>query len=54
VAAEIVHDHDITWLEAGEEVLLDIAQEAFAIDLKSSRRTVNRLNSGPGSTHDGL
>jgi len=32
VAAEIVHDDDIAWLEHGNELLFDISAEAFAVD----------------------
>jgi hypothetical protein len=32
VAAEIVDDDDIAWLERGDEHLLDIGEEAFTID----------------------
>ena len=32
VAAEIVHDHDVAGFEAGNEYLLDVEQEALAID----------------------
>ena len=32
MAAKIVHDHDVVWLEAGPEDLLDIVQKALAVD----------------------
>src|SRR3546814_6492197 len=32
VAAEIVHDDDIARLEAGDQLLANIGQEAFAVD----------------------
>ena len=32
VAAKIVHDHDVVWFEAGPEDVLDIMQEALAVD----------------------
>ena len=32
VAAEIVDDDDVAWLEGGDEDLLDIGQEALAVD----------------------
>jgi len=40
VAAEIVHDHDVTCLEAGNKDLLDIELEALTIDrtIEDARR----------------
>ena len=32
VGAEVVQDHDVTWLEGGREELFDIGAEAFAVD----------------------
>jgi len=32
VAAKIVHDDDVAWPEHGNELLLDISAEAFAVD----------------------
>lgn len=32
VRAEIVHDDDVAWLKHGDELLLDIGAEAFAVD----------------------
>jgi len=40
VAAEIVHHHEIAWLEDGNEDLLDIGEEGFAVD-----RSVNDARS---------
>ena len=40
VAAKIIHDDDVSWFEAGKQVLFDISQEAFTIDrpVKDARR----------------
>ena len=32
MAAEIVHDHDVAWAEAWHQDLLDVGEEAFAVD----------------------
>ena len=32
VAAKIIHDDNVSWFEAGKQVLFDIGQEAFTID----------------------
>ena len=32
VAAKIVHDDDVAWLQGGDEELFDVSQEAQAID----------------------
>jgi hypothetical protein len=41
VAAEVVHDDDVTRLEHRNELLFDIGTEAFAVD-----RTVENARSG--------
>ena len=40
MAAEIVHDHDVAWLEVWHEDLLDIGEEALAVDrtIEDARR----------------
>ncbi len=40
MAAEIVHDHNVAWAEAWHQNLLDIGEEAFAVDrnIEDARR----------------